>query len=242
MSNKTTKLGILIPAYNEEKNIKKVISTIPNVPKIQYKVIIVDDGSKDNTSKFAQEQGAEIISNNRHMGLGPTFKLGLSYVLENKFDIIAILDADAQYESYRLKDLIHAIISEECDMVIGNRFINGGHFEIGIIKRLGNFIMSMIISKMILRLDTIYDIQSSFRAFNYKLANFISKKIEAKYNYAQEMFILASLYQFRIKQIPVICKKRLSGKSKLIKNPIFHAVRVLWICFKTYLKNFSKSK
>jgi hypothetical protein len=56
------------------------------------------------------------------------------------------------------------------------------------------------------------------------------------------MFILASLYQFKIKQIPVICKKRLSGKSKLIKNPIFHAVRVIWICFKIYIKNFSKSK
>ncbi|MEJ2293543.1 MAG: glycosyltransferase family 2 protein [Candidatus Lokiarchaeota archaeon] len=242
MPKNTAKLGILIPAFNEEKTIKQVISSISTIPEIQHKVIVIDDGSKDNTLIFSQEQGAEVISNNKHMGLGATFKLGLSYVLENKFDIIAILDADAQYESSRLKDLIHAIISEEYDMVIGNRFINGGRFEIGIIKRLGNLIMSMIISKIILRLDVIYDIQSSFRAFNYKLANFISKKIEAKYNYAQEMFIIASLNQFKIKQIPIICKKRFSGKSKLIKNPIFHTVRVLWICFKTYVKNFSKSR
>jgi glycosyltransferase involved in cell wall biosynthesis len=242
MPKKTAKLGILIPAFNEEKTIKQVINSIPTIPEIQYKVIVIDDGSKDKTLIFSQEQGAEVISNNKHIGLGATFKLGLSYVLENKFDIIAILDADAQYESSCLNDLIHAIIGEEYDMVIGNRFINGGYFEIGIMKRLGNLIMSMIISRLVLRLDTIYDTQSSFRAFNYKLAKFISKKIEAKYNYAQEMFILASLNQFKIKQIPVICKERFSGKSKLIKHPIFHAVRVLWISFKTYIKNFSKSR
>ena len=233
------RLLVIIPAFNEEKTIEKVVKSIPNIPNIDHNVLVIDDGSMDNTLIYAKKQGAKILSNRRNRGLGPAFKLGLAYALHKKVDYIAILDADGQYESFGLKSLINPIINENYDLVIGNRFINGGYFEAGTIKRLGNLFISMFISKVLLRLDIIYDIQSSFRIFNKKLAKFILNNINAKYNYAQEMFILASLYKFRIKQIPVICKKRYSGKSRLVKNPALHIARILWICLKTYVNNFS---
>lgn len=233
------KLLVIIPAFNEEKTIENIIKSIPNIPNIDQHVLVIDDGSSDNTLINAKKQGAETLSNRRNMGLGSAFKLGLNYVLQEKVDYIAILDADGQYESYGLKRLINPIINENYDLIIGNRFINGGYFEARTIKRLGNLFISTLISKVLLRLEIVYDIQSSFRAFNKKLAIFILNNINAKYNYAQEMFILASLYRFRIKQIPVICKKRHSGKSRLIKNPALHIVRILWVCLKTFIKNFS---
>jgi glycosyltransferase involved in cell wall biosynthesis len=237
MSNKKTRLAIIIPAFNEEKTIKQVIKNIPNIPNIQQRIIVIDDGSVDNTLTYAKTQRVDIISNKRHIGLGSVFKLGISYSLENKCNFIAILDADGQYESKMLKNLIYLIYNENYDLVIGNRFINGGYFESGILKRLCNLLISIFISKVLLRLDITYDVQSSFRVFNDRLARLIIKKIEAKHNYAQEMFILANLYKFKIKQIPVKCKKRISGKSRLIKNPVLHLVRVIWICIKTYVKN-----
>jgi glycosyltransferase involved in cell wall biosynthesis len=233
------KLLVIIPAFNEEKTIENVVKIIPNIPNIDQDVLVIDDGSSDNTLIYAKKQGAETLSNRRNMGLGSTFKLGLTYALREKVDYIAVLDADGQYESYGLKRLINPIINENYDLVIGNRFINNGYFEARTIKRLVNLFISTLISKVLLRLEFVYDIQSSFRAFNKKLAKFILNNINAKYNYAQEMFILASLYRFRIKQIPVICKKRHSGKSRLIKNPALHIVRILWICLKTYINNFS---
>ena len=233
------KLLVIIPAFNEEKTIEKVVKSIPNIPNIDQNVLVINDGSTDNTLNYVKNQEAKIISNRRNKGLGSVFKLGLTYVLRQKVDLIAILDADGQYESYGLKRLITPIVNENYDLVIGNRFIHRGYFEAGAIKRLGNLFISIFISKILLRLDKVYDIQSSFRAFNKKLAKFILNNINAKYNYAQEMFILASLYRFRIKQIPVICKKRHSGKSRLIKNPALHILRILWVCLKTFIKNFS---
>ncbi|TFF83777.1 MAG: glycosyltransferase family 2 protein [Promethearchaeota archaeon] len=229
-------LTIIIPAFNEEKTIEQVINTIPKFSKIKTKVLVIDDGSVDNTLSYAQRQGAELISNIRNLGLGSVFKIGLSYALKENSNIIAILDADGQYESYRLKELIYPIIEENYDFVIGNRFFNQEYFESDFLKGLANRVISIFISKLILRLDSIYDIQSSFRAFNCKLAKFVEKNIRARYNYAQEMFILASLNKFKIKQIPVKCKSRSSGKSKLIKNPFLHIFRILWISFKTYIK------
>jgi len=233
-------LTIIIPAFNEEKSIEQVINTIPNSPSIEQKVLVIDDGSNDNTLFYAKRQGAEIISNKRKLGLGSVFKLGLAYALKENSDIILILDADGQYESYGINQLIRPIMEANYDLVIGNRFINQGSFGSSIFKRLGNKFISTFISKLLLRLDIIYDIQSSYRAFSRKLAIYINNNIKAKYNYAQEMFILASLNNFKIKQIPVKCKKRKSGKSRLIRNPFLHFFRVLWISLKTFIVNIIK--
>ena len=236
------KLTIIIPAFNEEGTIEQVINTIPEVPNVEKLILVIDDGSKDNTLFYAQRKGVKCLSNEKNIGLGGVFKLGLSYAIKKNSDIIAILDADGQYDSYGIKKLIHPILKANYDLVIGNRFINQGSFDSNVFKQLGNIFISTFISKLILGLDIIYDIQSSYRAFNRKLAIFINNNINAKYNYAQEMFILASLNNFKIKQIPVECKKRKSGKSRLIRNPFLHFVRILWISFKTYIMNNYKSK
>lgn len=233
------KFTIIIPAFNEEGTIEQVINTIPDVPGVVKNILVVDDGSDDNTLSHAQRSGASWLSNETNLGLGGAFKLGLSHAIKENSDIIAILDADGQYESYGITQLIRPILEANYDLVIGNRFIYQGSFESSMIRRLGNIFISTFISKLLLRLDLSYDIQSSYRAFSRKLAIYINNNIKAKYNYAQEMFILASLNNFKIKQIPVKCKKRKSGKSKLIRNPFIHLIRVLWISFKTCIENKS---
>ncbi len=237
---KKKNIVIVIPAYNEEKTIGEIIKDIPKNPYINQSEFVINDGSTDNTLFNAQKKGAIVFSNKKNLGLGATFRLGLSQALNAENDIIVILDGDGQYDPYDLMRLINPIINENCDLVIGNRFTKDSYFESGLMKRITNIFISIFISKILLRLGEVYDIQCSFRAFNKKLGSFINNNIKAEYNYAQEMFILSSLYKFKIKQIPVKCQKRTYGKSRLIKNPIIHIVRLLWISLETYVKNSFK--
>lgn len=229
-------LIILVPAFNEEKTIEKVIQNIPPFLTLNKKVIVVDDGSMDNTAIIAKKAGAKVISNKRNLGLGKTFKIGLNHSLRNDADIIVLLDADGQYDSKNIKNLILPILNEKADFVLGNRFLYNSIFKISFIKKVCNKILSIFISKFLLKLKEIYDVQSSFRAFNKNLAKMLKTDLVARYNYAQEMFIISWLKNYKIKQIPVDCYKRISSKSRLIKNPIIHFLKIIWISLKTYFK------
>ncbi|MFW9945463.1 MAG: glycosyltransferase family 2 protein [Candidatus Odinarchaeota archaeon] len=230
------KLVVLIPAYNEENTIFKVIKDIPSIVNLKQEIIVIDDGSTDSTFKQAKHTDATIISNKKNLGLGFTFKYGLINSLKHGADIIAILDGDGQYNPKNLESLIFPILNNQVDLVIGNRFLYETVYELNFMKKLGNKLLSIFLSKILLRLDQVYDIQSSYRAFNRKIAKFLVRNLKGNYNYAQEMFILCCLYGFIIKQIPVECYKRNSGKSRLIKNPIIYLFKIFWVIFKTYLK------
>ncbi len=237
---KNGKLVVVIPAYNEENTILRVIKNIPSIVNLKQEIIVIDDGSTDKTFKLAKSTGVTIISNMKNLGLGFTFKNGLINSLKIGADIIVILDGDGQYNPKNLESLIFPILNNQVDLVIGNRFLYETIYELNFLKKLGNKLLSVFLSKILLKLDQVYDIQSSYRAFNRKIAKFLVRNLKGNYNYAQEMFILCCLYGFKIKQIPVECYKRTSGKSRLIKNPMIYLLKILWVIFKTYLKIKSK--
>jgi len=228
-------LIIFVPAYNEEKSIFNLIKEIHSFPNINQKVIVINDGSTDNTSATAEKAGAIVISNKKNEGLGYSFKIGLVEALKEDADIVVVLDGDGQYNPKHINRLISPILRDEADLVQGNRFLAGERYESPSIKILGNKFISIFLSRILLRLAEVYDVQSSFRAFNGSLATILVKEIIGKYNYAQEMFMIVSLYGFKIKQIPVQCSKRRDGKSRLIRNPFIHLIKILWVSFRTYL-------
>jgi glycosyltransferase involved in cell wall biosynthesis len=233
MANKN--LIIFVPAYNEEKSIFNLIKEIPSFPNINQKVIVINDGSTDNTSAIAKKAGAIVISNKKNLGLGYSFKIGLVEALKEDADIVVVLDGDGQYNPKHINKLITPILRNEADLVQGNRFLTGKRYESSSIKIFGNKFISIFLSVIILRRAEVFDVQSSFRAFNRSLATVLVKEIVGKYNYAQEMFIITSLHGYKIKQIPVQCSKRRYGKSRLIRNPFIHLIKILWVSFRTYL-------
>ncbi|MFX1405644.1 MAG: glycosyltransferase family 2 protein [Promethearchaeota archaeon] len=234
MFNKT--LIIMIPAFNEKNYIANLIKNIPQIHNIKQEIIVINDGSLDNTSLIAKNAGAKVITHQRNLGLGEAIKTGLNYCLKHKADVIAILDADGQYNPKKIECLILPILNNKADLVIGNRFKYRTINETNFMKKLGNKILSIFISKILLSLDKTYDIQCSFRAFNRKLCKILSKLLFGKYNYAQEMFILVKLFGFNVKEIPVDCYRRNNGRSRLIRNPLIHIFRILGISFRTYFK------
>jgi len=142
----------MIPAYNEEQTIGRVIKEIPRkidgIDKV--KVIVVDDGSTDKTVAIAKEAGADkIVRHPINRGVGVAFSTGLDEALKNGADIIVNLDADGQFNPGDIPKLIKPIIDKESDIVIGSRFLDKDmRPDMPFMKRIGNNIFTNLINKM----------------------------------------------------------------------------------------------
>jgi len=216
------KVVITIPAYNEEKTIAKVINEIMIVmgkEKYDYKIIVVDDGSKDNTLIIAKKSGALVFSHPRNLGLAETFNTEMQKCLEIGADVIVHTDADGQYRAGEIPKLIDEV-KKGNDLVLGSRF-KGKIEHMPLIKRIGNISFSRVVSQIIRQ--NIIDTQTGFRAFTKEVAKIL---ITSNYTYTQEQIIRAAKSNFRIKEIPVYFAKRgAKTKSRLMKNPLDYAIK-----------------
>lgn len=116
------KICIVIPAYNEEKFIGQVVS---NLQSAGYKnIIVVDDGSADNTKDLAVEQGAVVVEHLINRGQGASLKTGIDYALEDGADYIVTFDADGQHRVEDLQAMLAPVTAGKADVVLGSRFMN----------------------------------------------------------------------------------------------------------------------
>ena len=218
------KIVVTIPAYNEEGTIAAVISKIHEVMgqnKYNYKILVVDDGSRDKTAEIAKKEGAVVYSHPKNYGLAEAFKTEVEKSLDLGADIIVHIDADTQYKAEEIPKLI-AEIENGYDLVLGSRF-KGTIESMPFMKRMGNIAFSKVISN-ITGME-ISDGQTGFRAFTRKVADSI--KITSGHTYTQEQIIRAVREKFRIKEVPVYFAKR-KDKSRLISNPFDYAIKA-WI-------------
>jgi len=210
------KLIVTIPAYNEEKTIARVIKEIPrNIAGInEVKVLVINDGSSDDTVRIAKEAGADyIIFNPGNQGLAYSFRRGLETALKLGADIIVNTDADFQYNQTEIPKLIQPILRREAEMVIGNRQVKQlDHMPP--VKKYGNRIMSWTI-RWLLK-NKISDASSGFRAFSRECS--LRLNIFSHHTYTHETIIQCTLQRMRITEVPVEFRKREGGKSRLIKS------------------------
>ena len=225
------KLIVTIPAFNEEKTISKVIAEIPK--KIPYvssvSVLVIDDGSTDNTAKIARKMGATVISNSKNMGLAYSFSRGLQNALEMGADIIVNTDADFQYDQRQIPLLAGPVAQGKADIVLGSRFL-GTIESMPPEKKTGNMIVSSIMSFLVGQKIT--DSQTGFRAFSREAAMRIN--IFSDYTYTQETILEAWENKLSIIEVPVDFRKR-EGKSRLISNIFVYAHRAGLTILKTYI-------
>lgn len=217
---------ITIPAYNEEKSIGGLIGDIEKVMNgskysNKYKILVVDDGSNDNTAYVAEKSGAMVYKHPKNYGLAETFKTEIEQALKLNADAIIHIDADSQYLPKEIPKLLEEL-DKGYDLVLGSRFMGTVEY-MPMLKKLGNIAFSKVISNIIrLRIS---DAQTGFRAFTSEVARKLS--ITSSHTYTQEQIIRAARSKFRIREVPVYFAKR-DGKSRLIKNPFEYAVKA-WI-------------
>lgn len=228
-------LVVLIPAFNEEKTIGKVISSIPRKIKgiSNISIIIVNDGSNDNTVSEAQDAGADYVVNFlRNNGVGFAFKAGIKKALQLGADVIVNIDADGQHNPNDIPNLINPIIVGNYDVVVGSRFLGSNELKMPIVKKFGNlFFTKAVVWSTGLHLT---DCQSGFRAFSREAA--LRLNIIGKFTYTQESIIELAMKDLRITEIPINVKPR-NGKSKVVKNCYSYGFKALSIMLRT-LRDF----
>ncbi len=215
------KIVVTIPAYNEEESIGKVIEDIKEVMSkkgYNYKLLIVDDGSKDKTAEIARQKGAIVVSHYANLGLAEAFRTEIKKSLEMGAGIIVHTDADGQYQAKDIPLLVEEI-KRGYDLVLGDRF-SGGIETMPLIKKLGNKAFSRAISKIINA--KVNDCQTGFRAFTNEVASRV--QIISSHTYTQEQIIRAVKMGYKIKEVPTYFSAR-KGKSRLLKNPFEYAVK-----------------
>jgi len=208
-----SKILIIIPAYNEEKHIKKVIEKCLKYSKY---VLAIDDGSKDNTPKEIKKTKAIYFLNKTNKGKGYSLKKGFNYAVKNHFDIVITLDADGQHDPRLIPKFVKGI-EGGYDVIIGTR--RKRHSSMPKRRRLSNFLLSLIFSAA--SRTWIKDTQSGYRAFNIKVLKCLKLKTN---RYETESEILMKLGRRRAKfgkvRIPVIY-----GNEKSSINPIKDTMR-----------------
>ena len=214
---KSTKILLIIPAYNEEECILNTYNTIVEYNKknkTNYDVIVINDGSKDNTEQILANNNIPHIKLIQNLGIGGAVQTGYKYALENGYDIAIQYDGDGQHDVSCVKDLVKPIIEDNYDMVIGSRFVvkDDKNFKSTFARRVGINIISFFI-KIFARFK-IYDPTSGFRASNKKLIEFFANTYPTEYpEPVSEVAILEKGY--KVKEVPAKMHERQGGKSSI---------------------------
>ncbi len=224
---------ISIPAYNEEKTLPNVIRGIKSVMSGEtYKILVIDDGSRDKTKDVAEKAGAIVISNPRNLGLAETFKKEMEECIKLKADIIVHTDADGQYPAKYIPELIKKI-KKGNDLVLGSRF-QKGKYSGSFMKKLGNIAFAKVFSGMFQRKIT--DTTTGFRAFTKEVARL---PITNDFTYTQEQLIRAGRAKMKVAEVPIETNK--TRKSRLFKNPFEYAFKA-WLNILRIYRDFEPIK
>ena len=217
------KVLIIIPAYNEEKSIEKVVENLKNnYP--QYDYLIVNDGSKDRTEEICREKNYNFVTLPINLGIGGGVQTGYMYAVKNDYDIAIQIDGDGQHNPEYIEKLIEPIIKGEADMTIGSRFIEKEGFQTSFMRRLGINIIRGVI-KLCCGVS-IRDNTSGFRASSKELTKYFSE------NYAQdypepEAIVTAVLNGYSVKEVPVVMNEREEGVSSInATKSVYYMIKV----------------
>ena len=209
---------IALPAFNEEATAAAVIDGIPDSISVACKpdVLLVDDGSTDDTAEIARQAGAIVISHGRNLGLGETFRTALSYARENGYHILVTIDADGQFNPEHISALVEPVIKNRADLVTASRFS-----DIELIPKMpklkiwGNRRVARLVSK--LSGIQIKDATCGFRVYGpaalEKLSSF------SRFTYTQEVIIDLASKGLSILEVPVkVLGERPVGSSRIASS------------------------
>jgi glycosyltransferase involved in cell wall biosynthesis len=215
-------LTIGIPAFNEEKNIASIII---NLKKIATKIIVCNDGSTDSTGIIAEELGAMVINHQKNQGYGAAIRSIFLKAKEIGTEFLVTIDADGQHDVNDIEKILKPIMNNECDIVIGSRFLDDVQ-NIPTYRKFGINIITKITNASIK--DSLSDSQSGFRAYNKQVIESISPS-ESGMGVSTEILIKASNKNFKIGEVPIVVSYEGNTSTH---NPVSHGTSVLFSTLK----------
>jgi len=223
------KIVAVIPAYNEENTIANIVESASKY--VNCGVIVVDDGSIDQTGWFAERAGAEAIKLPRNFGAGMSTRIGLLFAQARHVDIAITLDGDGQHYPTEIPDVIAPILEGYSDLVIGSRFM--GDYKMPSYRRFGIWVITELYN--IGSKHRIKDSQSCFRAFNRNALESL-EITENGFAFSVETLIKARKKGLLIVEVPITCHYHERYWDNSTLNPVKHGLSVAWATIKWRLR------
>ncbi len=217
------KVLIIIPAYNEQENIERVVTNLKtHCP--QYDYLIVNDCSSDKTLEICSKNNFNYIDLCCNLGIGGGVQSGYIYAYRNGYDCAIQIDGDGQHDPQYISRLVDPIEKGEADIVIGSRFIDYEGFQSSGMRRFGiNFLSALIKAVCGAKVK---DVTSGFRAANRKFIEFFSKEYADDYP-EPEAIVATKLNGARILEVPVVMNEREGGTSSISPlKSIYYMIKV----------------
>lgn len=214
---------VIIPAYNEKDSIVNTVKDIKdNAQGFDY--IVVNDCSTDNTYDVCVENGLKVINLPLNLGIGGAVQTGYLYAFQNGYDIAVQFDGDGQHDAAYLNEMADYLVKNECDMVIGSRFIEKEGFQSSQLRRVGIVFFSKLIT--ILTGTKITDPTSGLRMIGRNVMALFATDYPRDYP-EPESVVAVLRRKMKVEEIPVIMKERTGGVSSIsMKKSVYYMIKV----------------
>lgn len=215
---------ILIPAFNEEDSIGNLVTevkkTLPNVD-----IVVISDGSNDETTKVAAFAGAEVLNLPCNLGVGGAMQAGFIYAFEKGYERVVRLDGDGQHPPSEVPKLQEAMDANYGDLIIGSRFVQKWSYESTTwVRTLGIRVLSIFLS-LICR-SRITDPTSGFWMMNRKLLCYFAHDYPIEYPEPEALALLRR-HGFTYHEVPVFFRPRITGRSTIRRwGAVYYMIKV----------------
>lgn len=219
-----------MPAFNEATTIERVIKSIPTkfMDVDTVELLVINDGSYDETEKIARSNGAIVVTHNYNKGVGSAFQTAVDYALRFQADILLSIDADGQFDVIQIGDMIRPILNKTADFCIGNRFWNSRPMHMPKIKFWGNKKISKIVS--FVGNVKIYDASCGFRAYSRDCL--LNLNLQGQFTYTHESILDLLDKGFKVEQVPINVAYFDERVSRIANSLGHYALRTSLIIFK----------
>jgi dolichol-phosphate mannosyltransferase len=238
------KTFVMIPTYNEAKNIRRLIpEVLQKVPKA--KIVVVDDNSPDGTANEVRKlrkkypRQIHLLIRKKARGRGTAGIAGFEYALNRGAEVMVEMDADFSHNPRYLPSILDQV--GEYDVVLGSRFVSGGEDRRGVVRHLITIFGNFYIRK-VLKLS-IRDCTSGYRAFRREVFHKVNLEslISVGPSIVQEILYKAALFGYRIKEVPIIFVDRRQGKSKFNNKIMLQGILMVLVLRLVFTDVWKKS-
>ena len=226
MPSARTALAV-VPAYNESATIAGVVSSLRrNAP--DFDVLVIDDGSTDDTSQLARAAGARVVRPPFNLGIGGAVQTGFVFASEAGYDLMVQVDGDGQHDPKELRKLLDAM-GPGVDMVCGSRFLQKGTYLAPVSRRAGIHIFAWLLSRFVGQPVT--DPTSGFRLYNRRAIKLFADDYPHDYPEVEAVLMLHH-HRLRMCEVPVRMFQRGGGSSSISSGKsAYYMVKVLLALF-----------
>jgi len=224
----TVKRIAIVPAFNEERNVGRVLDELRAIdPGLD--VVVVSDGSTDRTAEVASARGAYVIRLPFNLGIGGAVQTGFRHAWEEGYELAVRLDGDGQHDPGELGVLVAPVVAGEADLAVGSRFVEGGGYRSSVARRVGIRVLARVVS--LIARQRLTDTTSGFQACNRRAIALYAADLPHDYPEVEGM-VMAIKHRIRLVEVPVRMREREHGHSSIgALASLYYMIKILLALF-----------